>query len=175
MRIQLTGAILMPRLAEFLRNSTIDFRMFLYLGTRFPRVAVSLLCRSQARTISSLFTNQIGKNLNMIFDTACDRHSNETVTLGKHATIYKIVRKCIVEFLSKSESRGIKIALINSIRITKAINLLEFCSVGVGCHRGRFSLHSQFIEKPIVLFNASVHFVSWRQVLHGFNYFITYG
>ena len=37
------------------------------------------------------------------------------------------------EFLSKSESRDNKIARVNSIRITKSINLLLF-RTGVGIH-----------------------------------------
>ena len=35
----------------------------------------------------------------------------------------------MVEFLRKFESRCIKIARVNSIRITKSINLLLFCTV----------------------------------------------
>ena len=35
----------------------------------------------------------------------------------------------MVKFLSKSESRGYKIAGVKSIRITKSINLLQFCMV----------------------------------------------
>ena len=56
MRIELTRAILMPRFSNFLRNSTIHFDMCLYLVPYFLRVTVSLLCRSQGRTISSSFT-----------------------------------------------------------------------------------------------------------------------
>ena len=52
-----------------------------------------------------------------------DRHSNETVTLGKHITKYKSKRKWMVEFLRKFKNPGIKIALVNSIFITKSINL----------------------------------------------------
>ena len=56
---------------------------------------------------------------------ACDRHSNETVTLRKHVTKYnKQMRKWMVELHSKSESRGIDIARVNSIGITKSINIL---------------------------------------------------
>ena len=47
-RIKLTRAILLLTRANFLRNSTIDFCIFLYLVTCFPRVTVSLLCRLQA-------------------------------------------------------------------------------------------------------------------------------
>ena len=59
-----------------------------------------------------------------IFATVCDRHNNQTVTLGKHITKYKNMRKRLVEFLRKSESRGDKIVRVNTIRITKSINLL---------------------------------------------------
>ena len=38
------------------------------------------------------------------------------------------------KFLRKYESRGNKIARVNSIRITKSINLLQFCT-GVGVRR----------------------------------------
>ena len=55
---------------------------------------------------------------------ACDQHWDETVTLTKHVTKHKYMRKWMVEFLSKSQSRAIKIAWVNSIRMTKSINLL---------------------------------------------------
>ena len=42
----------------------------------------------------------------------------------KHVTKYKNMRKWIVEFLKKFENRGIKITQVNSILITKFINLL---------------------------------------------------
>ena len=54
---------------------------------------------------------------------ACDKHWDETVTVTKHVTKYKYMRKSMVEFLSKSLSRVIKIARVNSIRMTKSINL----------------------------------------------------
>ena len=65
----------------------------------------------------------------------CDRHINETVTLRKHITKYKNMRKLMVEFHGKFKNRGIKIALVNSIIITKSINLQLFtlilcCVVG---------------------------------------------
>ena len=47
-RIEITRAILMPRFSDFRRNSTIHFRIILYLETCFLRVMVSLLCRLQA-------------------------------------------------------------------------------------------------------------------------------
>ena len=55
---------------------------------------------------------------------ACDRQRNETVTLRKHVTKYKYMRKWMVEFLSKSQICGIKFARVNSIRMTKSINLI---------------------------------------------------
>ena len=54
-----------------------------------------------------------------------DRHCNETVTLNKHITKYKFMRKWLIEFLRKFENRG-KIARVNSIPITKSINLQLF-------------------------------------------------
>ena len=47
-RMELTREISMPRFSNFLRNSIIHFRMFLYFETCFLRVVVSLLCRLQA-------------------------------------------------------------------------------------------------------------------------------
>ena len=55
---------------------------------------------------------------------AYDRHWDETVTFTKHVTKCKYMRKWMVEFLSKSQSRDIKIAWVNSIRKTQSINLL---------------------------------------------------
>ena len=59
-----------------------------------------------------------------LFELVTGTYINETVTLGEHATKYKHMRKWMVEFLSKSSSCGIKIARVNSFRITKSINLL---------------------------------------------------
>ena len=127
MQIELTRAILMPWRSIFLGNSTIHFhvRMFLYRITCFLRIAVSLLCQLQA--VSKIHVPIYPKG-NEIF-RLCDRHNNETVTLGKHVTKYKHMRKWLVEFLRNFENPGIKIARINSIRITTSINLLKFCTV----------------------------------------------
>ena len=64
----------------------------------------------------------------------CDRRSNETVTLRKHVTKFKNVRKWMVEFLRKFENRDIKIAQIDTILITKSITLHLFTLLlfGVG-------------------------------------------
>ena len=53
-----------------------------------------------------------------------DRHSTETATVGEHVTKYKHIQKLMPVFLGKFETRGIKIARVNSICITKSINLL---------------------------------------------------
>ena len=56
----------------------------------------------------------------------CDPRSNETVTHRKHVTKYKNMRKWMVDFLGKFETRVIKIAVVNSILISKSINLQLF-------------------------------------------------
>ena len=55
-----------------------------------------------------------------------DRHCNETATRRKQVTKYKTMRKWTVEFIRKFENRGIKISRVNSILITKSINLQLF-------------------------------------------------
>ena len=40
---------------------------------------------------------------------ACDRHWDETVTLTKHVTKYKYMRKWMVEFLSKISVLSLKL------------------------------------------------------------------
>ena len=89
----------MPRFSNFLRKSTIHFCTCLYLVACFLRDTVSLLCRSQGRTISSSFINW-----NMYLLYSCNLHSNETVTVKKHVTKYTNMLKWMVEFLRKFES-----------------------------------------------------------------------
>ena len=48
---------------------------------------------------------------------------------GNMFTKYKLMRKWMVEIARRFENRGIKIARANSIRNTKSINLLKFCTV----------------------------------------------
>ena len=51
------------------------------------------------------------------------------------------MRKLMLVFLGKFENCGIKIARVNSIRITKSINILSFCMVlGVTCDVDIFKL-----------------------------------
>ena len=59
-------------------------------------------------------------NIIIIIITACDWHCNEIVTLMKHVTKYRNMRK----WMAESASRGDKITRVNSIRKTKSINLL---------------------------------------------------
>ena len=89
----------------------------------------------------------------MFFDTSCNRHFNETVTLRKRVSKYKNMQKLMIEFLKKCENRGIKIARLNSILITKFINLQLFSlilyGVGVRCDRRRLPVLSLLIEKSM--------------------------
>ena len=68
---------------------------------------------------------------------------------------YKNMRKWMVEVLKKIENCGIKIARVNSILITKSINLQLFTlilyGVGVLCDRTRFSVFSPFIVVVVVV------------------------
>ena len=65
----------------------------------------------------------------------------------------------MVEFPRKFESHGLKIGRVNSFLMTKSINLIKFCSVGVRCDSGRFSVHGPFIEKlmkQVVKYNQMI-------------------
>ena len=90
------------------------------------------------------------KIITCIYDTACERHNNETVTLRKHVSKYKNKRKRMVEFLRKSETRGDRILRVNSIRITKSIIILFFYGVALRCDKWRFSMYSPSIEKTMI-------------------------
>ena len=65
------------------------------------------------------------------------------------------MRKWMIEFLRTFENRAIKIARVNSILITKYINLQLFTSilngVGVRFDRRRLPVHSSSIEKSMAL------------------------
>ena len=126
MRIDVTREILSPRPSEFLRSSTIHFRMFLYLLTCFLRVSVSLLRRSQAisTTHVPIFPYLISEGRQ-----ACNRHSNKTVTFRNHVTKYKNMRKWIVEFFRKSESRGDEIVRVNSTNSLYQFTLIFYGAV----------------------------------------------
>ena len=72
------------------------------------------------------------------FDTSCNRHSNETVTFKKQVTKYKNMRKWMIYFFKKSESRRDKISRVNSIRFTTSINLLFCKELGTLMIKGDF-------------------------------------
>ena len=59
----------------------------------------------------------------------------------------------MIEFLRNVENRGIKIARVNSILMTKYVNLQFFTlllhGVGVRCDRRRFFVRSPLIEKSM--------------------------
>ena len=116
-----------PRLLNFLRNSTIHFWMFLSLVTCDMRVMVSLLCRSQPRTILSRFINNVARDKFEYVSLIQLVTGIATKTwLWKHVIKYYNTWKLMFEFLRKSESRVDKIAPVNSIRINKSINSFNF-------------------------------------------------
>ena len=132
----------MPGFSHFLRNRTINFRMFECLVPCFLRVTVSSLCRLQVASkipvpiYPCLIISEGRRNCSTF-----DHHSNETATVRKHVTKSKHMQKFMLVFLIKFQNRGIKIARVNSIRITKSINLLSFCMVlGVRCDVDIFKL-----------------------------------
>ena len=64
----------------------------------------------------------------------------------------------MVESLRKLENRGIKIARVNSILLTKSVNIQLFTlilyDVIVRCYRIRFSVLSPFIAKSMLIVNS---------------------
>ena len=96
--------------------------MFLYLVTCFLRATVLLQCRLKAESkihvpIYPYLTIVKGDEI----VRPCDRRSNGIATLRKHVTKCKHMWKWMVDFFRMPENRGIKITLVNSIRITKSI------------------------------------------------------
>ena len=100
----------------------------------------------------------------------CDRHSNETVILRKYVTKYKNMWKCIVEFLGIFETRGIKIARVNSIIITKSIDFQLFTlilyGVGIRCDVDIFKLtvRAQSIYREVYALTYLFCFTQWFYV-----------
>ena len=84
---------------------------------------------NKKRIVETIYKDFVPINRYLIWEgdeivRTCDRHRDETVTQTKHVTKYKYMRKWMVEFLSKSQSRVIKIARINSIRLKRSFKLL---------------------------------------------------
>ena len=115
-RSELTLAILMLWFfLNFLRNSIIYFGMFLYLVTYFLRVTGLLLYagyKPYHRYMLQFNPTWLVKRVEIV--RPCDRHSIETVTIRKHVTKYKTLRKLLVEFLKKIETRAIKSEVLYS-------------------------------------------------------------
>ena len=67
----------------------------------------------------------------------------------------------MIEILRQFENRGIKIARVNLIIVSKSINLQVFTfilyGVVVRCDRRRFSVLSPFIEKSMVYIIIKLH------------------
>ena len=129
-RIEFTRVILMPRFSNFVRNYTIYFHMFLYLLTSFLRVTVSFLWRSQAVskihvTIYPFLTSELKRNCSSLWPAQQQNRDSQQA----YVTKYKNIRKFMIEFFQKFESRDDKIAWVNSIHIKKSINLLKFFTV----------------------------------------------
>ena len=61
-----------------------------------------------------------------MFDTAYNRHSNETMTLMKHVTKYKNILQLMIDLFKKFENHGIKIARVNWILITINLSMYNF-------------------------------------------------
>ena len=116
---------MLPRFINLQSYSNIHFRMFLYLVTCFLGVTVSLLCLlqvvSKLTCMFQFISIQFVKGDEIV--RPCDRNRNETETLREHDTKYKTIQKWIAQFPIKFQNRGIKIAQVNSILITKSINL----------------------------------------------------
>ena len=98
-------------------------------------------------------------NWKSIFDAAWNGIVTKPWLAGNILRNKKNTRKLITELLRKFENRGIKIARVNSILITKWINLKLFSlilyGVGFRCDRRRFFVHSPFIEKSMSIHNTA--------------------
>ena len=117
--IKLTSNV-MPRFSNFLRNSIIHFQMFSYLVTCFlSHGFVAIRLQAVSKIHVPIYPYLISEGDEII--RPCYRHRNETAILRKHVTKFKYIRKWMVEFLSKFENRGNKIARVNSILITISI------------------------------------------------------
>ena len=85
----------------FLSNPGIEY---LVHKLNYPIKNVSLM---QCKDFVSMYPYLISKGDEIV--RACDRHRNETVTLTKHVTKYKYMRKWMVEFLSNLRVVSLKL------------------------------------------------------------------
>ena len=130
-RIKLTRAILVPLFSNFLRNSSIHFRMFLYLETCFL-VTVLLLCRLQAVSkihvpIYPYLISEGRRNCTTLWP-AQQRNRDSQNTLPN-------IKTCENGWSNFSENLRIVALklLINLILITKSINFQLFTLNFVWC------------------------------------------
>ena len=140
MLIELTRAIVIPRLPNFLRNSTIHSRTFFYLVTSFLRVEVSLPCRQQAvsKIFVPIYPYLITEGDEIV--PPCDRHSNETVTLRKHVAKYKHMRKW-AKFLKQMRIVALKLLkLTRSASPKQSIYFKFVLCLGCSCDVDIFKL-----------------------------------
>ena len=111
-------------------------------------------------TISSPVTNYIRINWNICtFDTAYNRRSNETMILRKYVTKHKNMRKSMVEFRRKFWIVALKLLKLTRFLSPNLSIYFNFVRWWVRCDRGRFSVHSLFIEKSMVVFILLYTFV----------------
>ena len=122
--IELTRVFLMPWLSNFLRCSTINLYMFLYLVCfRVTTVTVLLPCRLEAvsKIHVPIYPNLISEgswNFS-ILGLAQQRNRDSQETWFHHEKKDFWISQKI-----KFQNHGIKIARVNTIHITKRLNLL---------------------------------------------------
>ena len=133
-RIDLTRAILMPQFSNFLRNSIIHFRMFLYLVTCFLRVTDSLQCRLQDESkthvpIYSYLISERKRNYSTLWPAQQrNRYS------GNLLPNINTSENWWLNFSENLRIIALKLLELTRFLWPKSINLLEFCTVlGLSC------------------------------------------
>ena len=127
--------------------------LFLYLVICLLRVTVSLLCRSQARIISSPVTNNVDilTNWNLYHTSGTyNRHMATKQWLsGNILPNIKTYKNGSSNFSENLGVVGLKFFdSLNSHHKIYQFTLILY-GVSVRCDRGRFSVHSPFIEKSL--------------------------
>ena len=146
---QLTQAILSPRPTNFLRNSTINFRLFLYLVTCIRRVTVFRCCAGpkleQFRLPSLTRQGQIGT---CIFDKLA---TDIGTKLRLSGNMLPNIKACYCGWQNFSEN--LRVVAIKLLELTQFASPNHFFLNFVRCLilvQMRFSVHSQFTEKFVV-------------------------
>ena len=116
-RILLIWAILMPKFSNLLRNSTIHFRVSIF-GSIFPErhgfVAVPV---TRSNNLISLHQLDRDKLEHVSLIQLVNGNYNETVTLRKHASKYKNMRKWMIEFLE-----NLRIVALKLLELTRFLS-----------------------------------------------------